>query len=374
LRLVLVTHYYPAHGGGIENAAGQLARALVREAGITIEWIASDCDPPPAGGDGLRCTPAHAWNGIERAIGIPWPVWSPRAVAALREAVAGCDAVHVHDSLYLGSLLAARFARRLGKRLIVTQHTGPVPGAGALPALVGLANRVVARRVLSSADRAFFVSPAVREHFARFCAFRAPPAYAPNGVDAEFYAFASAEQAALLRRETGRDARRPLCLFVGRFTRGKGIDLVLELARAFPQADWVLAGEGELPAGAPAHVAVLRGRRGAGIAALYRMADLLLLPSEREGFPLVVQEAMACGTAALVSPAVAEGCPAVAPLLFVEPLGEGRAERWGRRLGALLDDLAALRAGRAKLADAARAQWSWKATARAYATALGAAT
>src|SRR6185503_5110638 len=151
--------------------------------------------------------------------------------------------------------------------------------------------------------------------------------------------------------------------------------LVLALARAFPQADWIAAGDGVLRPedAAPANLAVLRGRRGAEIAALYRMADLLLLPSEREGFPLVVQEAMACGTAALVSPAVAEGCPPVAPYLFVESLDGDAAEAWRRRLAALLGDLGALRAGRARNAEAARAQWSWHATAQAYIAALDAA-
>ena len=42
---------------------------------------------------------------------------------------------------------------------------------------------------------------------------------------------------------------------------------------------------------------------------LYQAADLLVLPSVGEGFPLVVQEAMACGTPALVGDETAAGCP-----------------------------------------------------------------
>src|SRR6185503_3295735 len=141
----------------------------------------------------------------------------------------------------------------------------PVPGAGLLRLAVGLANRTLSRAALSRADQAFFVSPAVRDYFAGFCPFRAPPAYVPNGVDTERYAFASAGQAVALRRAAGRDPARPLCLFVGRFTRSKGIGLVLALARAFPQADWIAAGDGVLRPedAAPANLAVLRGRRGA---------------------------------------------------------------------------------------------------------------
>lgn len=47
VRIVLVTHFFPAHRGGVEIVAGHLAEALARNSAATITWFASDCDPAP---------------------------------------------------------------------------------------------------------------------------------------------------------------------------------------------------------------------------------------------------------------------------------------------------------------------------------------
>src|SRR5262245_57919756 len=100
MRVALVTHYYPAHRGGIELVAAELARRLAADHGADIVWHASDCDPPPSI-DGVACAPGRAWNGIERASGLPYPLWSLRALRELARSVARADAVHLHDCLYL---------------------------------------------------------------------------------------------------------------------------------------------------------------------------------------------------------------------------------------------------------------------------------
>jgi len=372
MRILLVTHYFSTHRGGVESVAYCLARRMAEEPDVAVDWMASDCDATPDGlPPRLRCIPARSWNAIERRSGLPYPLWSWGAIRRLWQAARDCDIVHLHDSLYMGNVLAFLIARWQRRPVIVTQHVGEIGRARWLPrAALWLLNRTLARMVLSGADRVFFISPAVQRYFDGFCAFRTAPAYLPNGVDGDRYAFASRERMLALRSDAGRDPKRPLCLFVGRFVRRKGVDLVLSVARQLSGVDWILAGNGPMrPEDAGlANVSVLRGRSAPDIVALYQMADLLVLPSTGEGFPLVVQESLACGTPALVSAETAAGCPAMAPWLFVEQLLV--VDCWRSRIERLLEDRDQLHAMRGKLAAAARTQWSWEAAASTYLRAI----
>jgi glycosyltransferase involved in cell wall biosynthesis len=362
MRVVLVTHYYPAHGGGIERVAGEIARRLAGE-GMELEWHASDCDPAP---DDLRCVPAATGNFTEAWLGFPYPLWSPAALARLRSAVRAADVVHLHDCLYFGNQAAFSAARGAGKPVLLTQHVGAVPyRSGALRLLQAAAYRVLGRRVLEGACRVAFISEATRAHFQDRVRFRQAPVTIPNGVDGSLFQPADEARRRTLRHELGIPDGKPLLLFAGRFVEKKGLPLLSRLVPRLADAQWLFAGAGPLdPArwGAP-NVRVMRGLDQARLAPLYQAADLLVLPSVGEGFPLVVQEAMASGTPALVSPETARGLEIPAALLASEPLGASgdAVAQWEARIRALVPPAEAQRCA---LADFARQHWSWENCAR----------
>ena len=367
MRIVLVTHFYPAHGGGVEKVAGQLAMRMAA-LGHEVHWFASDTDEPPDL-PGVRFEPMRSFNGVERATGFPYPLWGAGSLARLARAVRQADAVHVHDCIYASSLFAAGLARRHGKPLAVTQHIGLVPLPPLLRPVLGAANRLGARWVLKRAAGVAFISPAVRRYFETLTGPR--PGYhdVANGVDDQVFHPVDGPPMAQ-RAALGFDPARPLMLFVGRFVAKKRLPLVREMALTRPDWQWCVIGQGpERPQawGLP-NLRVLPSMAQPELVAFYSAADLLVMPSEGEGFPLVVQEAMACGLPACITADVAAGS-AMPGALWIE-LPEVRGETALRGVAAIATWLALpeaqRQAQRAACASYAASTWRWDVAAQAH--------
>jgi len=357
LRLLVVSNYYDNHVGGIEAVAGQLARRLVRR-GVELTWAAAG----PAA-KGVPARPLRSLNVLERRLGLPFPICSPVDLALLLTQVRCYDVVHLHECLYLANQAVFAAARVSGTPVVVTQHVAPIPYRSRVARMsMALLARAAAPLVLGGADRCVFVSARVQGVYARFVRFRHPPQVIPNGVDLTLFHPVDEPTRAACRAALAADGR-PIALFVGRFVEKKGIPWVRHLAGAFPGVRFLLAGAGPLDPcawGLP-NVAVLGPVEHARLPDLYRAADLLILPSFGEGFPLVVQEAMACGTPALVSEETAAGVAGFAEQAFASPLEPAALERaFATAVGA------ADPARRAQVASWAAAHWDWERCTDAY--------
>ena len=371
MKLLKVTSYYDTHRGGAEIVAGVVARGLAAR-GMQVAWAAAAVTPAPAAAPDLAMTPFRASNLLERRLGLPFPLPSPGALAQLARAVAGADAVMLHDSLCPPSLAAFALAKLHRKPVLAVQHIGTIAYRNPLLATAfALADRLLARPLLARAEQVVFISQTTRAHFASL-RFKAAPELVFNGVDTEtFRPLAQGRDREGLRAELGLEPNRPTALFVGRFVEKKGLEHLRRVAALRPEVAFVFAGWGGIdPLGwGLANVSVRAGLSGAGLARLYQAADVLVLPSQGEGFPLVVQEALACGLPVICGAETVEADPEAAPWLSgVAVAGDDTlvAQALSRALTAALT----APGDRMARADFAQTRYAWASAVERYAALL----
>ena len=318
MRILIVSAYFETHRGGIEIIAGALAKEF-RRARQTVTWIASGSDPVPSDDLSGRRVPLGVHNGIENLLGVPFPLPGPSALKAIRREVMASGVVMIHDALYPANIAAFLLARWLGKPVVMTQHIDSVPYANPLlRLLMRCMNRIVTRPILAAADQVVFMSKLTAEKF-KNVVYRRAPQLIFSGADPDIFRPArDAGERAAIRQQFGISSDRPIALFVGRFVEKKGLHILHHAAQLGGEIDWVLAGWGnidpttwELP-----NVRVLQGLNQEALAPLYRAADVFVLPSVGEGFPLVLQEAALCGLPMVCGAETAKADEKLLPLLY----------------------------------------------------------
>jgi len=376
LHVLLVTHYFAEQGGGIERVAAQLATHL-ENTGHRVTWAASDtCPLTESPRAATQCVPMRAWDGIQRATGAPWPIWSLTSIRRLWSLVGKASVVHLHDCLYMGNAFAYLFARLRGRPVVVTQHVSDVPFKSPLLKLaLWLAYQSVGRIILGGADQVIFISEVVRNDFMARFRFRKEPRFIPNGVESSLFTPLDEISREKLRAELfGTSGARTVFMFAGRFVEKKGLSVLRRIAAAMPEHGFVLLGQGPVDPNSWEldNVHVVGAVAQAELVRYYQAADALVLPSVGEGLPLVVQEAMSAGLTAVVSSRTARADSTVSHGVLHAPCTDeldedAVVERWI----ALLDTFDARVAGsdvrRNELRQMATTRWSWESCAAQYA-------
>ena len=364
MRILTVSHFYESHGGGIERVAGHLCRQFTR-LGAEAVWAASDGDQAPEAE--MVTVPLACFNPIEKLTGLPMPVPGVRAIRALAREVRRSDAVIVHDALYITSIAALLMAKAYGKRVILIQHIAGIAfSSRVLRSVMALANLVVTRPMLWAADALVFISDTVRHELVGTPP-RLPCQLLFNGVDrAVFHAQDSRTSAPDILAGVPADRGSRRILFVGRYVEKKGLEVLRALAEARPDLSFLLAGSGPIRPGGwgLANVHELGGQSPQALADLYRAVDVLLLPSVGEGFPLVIQEAMACGLPVVCGEPSNRADPEAATWLRGVAIDLGDPAGSARRCGTAIDSLALTSDERAAMARHASARYDWRTMAQ----------
>jgi D-inositol-3-phosphate glycosyltransferase len=299
MKITIVSSYYPPHLGGLEIVAHYQAKLLAATGNVvTVITSKTDSDRSHYVEDGVEVVRIPALNISERW-GAPFPIFSPSLLWALSRSIKHADIVHVHDAFYMSSFFAALCARWYKKPLVLTQHVAmiahPSKAVMAIQKIVYATSGNVIFRistiVIAFNDRVkeFLLAQGVPER-------KIMALY--NGVDSELFHPVSIEEKDALRAKLGLSTTKKIILFVGRFVPKKGFSKVL--AARSKEYQIVFAG-GDAPSESNEEVVFLGKLSQSMLAEVYQAADIFVLPSEGEGFPLSVQEAMATGLPIITS-------------------------------------------------------------------------
>jgi glycosyltransferase involved in cell wall biosynthesis len=288
IRLALVVR--PAAGGMRRHVSTLLAH-LNREQFAPVLFA-----PPEFKPDILSSDVSH----VPLAIGARTELWADwRAIRALAHDLhENFDIVHAHG--LRGALIGVLAARRAGVASVFTAHN-LVPGGS-----------FFMRRMLASvgrrAARILAVSRAVADTLRAGGVPGTKISVIPNGID--LAPFDTPLDPRAVRAQFGLPADAPLIAAAGRFSREKGLPLLVmavsHLQERLPGVCLALAGEGP---DEPALRAQAKARNAPVVfvgqlpyvAPLFRAADVICVPSVQEGQGIVALEAMAAGKPVVAS-------------------------------------------------------------------------
>lgn len=238
----------------------------------------------------------------ESKLGAPFFILHVLWMLAVRFRDVGVVHAQGTDAQLLSGLLARIL---LGRRLVMTIHSEPVLRLRIRGQGGGLRFRAVKKFVDVIGVLSTPMATTLIEHGAP----REKIVELSNGVDVQRFRPATAEERRSLRAEHGIGASDLVAVFVGRLVALKRVDLLLgawEASGLSGEGLLLIAGDGPERTGLETQAQPMGdsvrflGRHGQPEQIL-RMADVYVLPSQREGQSVALLEAMACGVVPVVS-------------------------------------------------------------------------
>jgi len=298
MHVLLVTHYALPHQGGIEFVVDHLIQRLVTR-GCQVTLLTSDIASDEITPQGWAHIRLPELNFLEN-YAIPFPIFNPlRLARTLNRLLPEIDVVHAHGLLYQDCVTATWMACHRGIPVLLTEHVGLIEyNSRLVNGVEKLAFNTLGRICCRQSDCVTVLNQRVESEIKPLVRSGTPIETVTNGVDTQRFHPPTLAEKAALREKWGLTPDRPAVLFVGRLVEKKGIHLLTgAISDAF---DLVIAGRGSLPATHP-NIKLIGAVSQDTLVELYQACDAFAMPSEGEGFPLAVQEALACGLPIIVT-------------------------------------------------------------------------
>jgi glycosyltransferase involved in cell wall biosynthesis len=297
LRILQVSPLFPPHIGGIEFHVENLSRALA-EGGHEVTVYTSNMPKS-------KKIQKFPQGTVIRFFTLPLPLnnfFSPGLLLRLMER-GRFDIVHVH-SLYHTSSNIAVFCKPFNKYpFILTAHGSP-SYSGGKNKFISLYDRYIGSWMLHTADRIIALTPKQADILNHITACRDKIEIVPNWIDLQKIDRPPSGETVHFREFSSDDT---VLLYVGSLIDRKGINYLITAMRSIsPQVKLVIAGgelighqgvraqlEKQIADQNAKNIFLLGSVSSETLVALYRMADIFVLPSLVEGLPLTLLEAMA---------------------------------------------------------------------------------
>jgi D-inositol-3-phosphate glycosyltransferase len=294
VRVLLVSANFRPSVGGIERFVEVLAHGLAhRGHPVTVVACGTDGGAREESDGGVEIVRLPATDVLDSRLNVPYPLPEPvTATRTLLRLLANADVVHPQDAIYATSTLALTLARRRRVPSVLTQHVAFVPqGNGALDAAQHAA--------IATLGRAARLATAVVSYNPSVAAWaEATWGLEHVGVLPPGVPEAPRVDRGEVRRSFGLPEDRFLALFAGRDVPKKRLGLFLTAQD--PAYDLVAVTDRD-PEEAPVGARILPFLEPDRFRELLAAVDAFVLPSEAEGFPLALQEALVTGLPCVVT-------------------------------------------------------------------------
>ena len=307
MRILIATHYWRPHCGGIETVAWEQARRLVRLGHeVTVVTSKLSGDESFSTEEGVDVHRVAALNLLERR-SVPFPIFSPVLWTLLFRLAKSHDVALVHSHTFLSSVAVAMMGAWRGLPVVVLQHNTYVEYGWPWRFVESLADLILGRLTFRLARRCLAISKESRRYAERLGAGpNVTVLY--NGADlTRFRPVESCDERASIRRRLGLPIDGFVVLSVRRLVLKNGVDSLIGAAEALRDSGslyFVIGGSGP---DAPVLRDMISRKRLSNVSLTgfipdedlpdyYKASDIFVLPSASgEGLGLVVLEAFASG-------------------------------------------------------------------------------
>jgi len=314
--LQVIPFFYPAEAyGGPVPVAYHLSKELVRRGHEVIVYATDAIDsrsrqkPRYLEMEGAK---VYYFRNLSNSLAWRRLFFAPGMVSQLRKEIRTFDIIHLQDYRNFQNIFVHYYARKYNVPYILQAH-GSVVTFFQKGRLKRVFDAIWGRKILKDAAKLIALTPVEVEQYKSMGVGEDNIEIMANGIDVS--AFEDLPKNGEFRVKYGIKDNQKIILYLGRIYRIKGLDLLADafanISKDFSEAKLVVAGpdDGYLPAlkkvvkelAIEEKVLFTGPLYGKAKLEAYVDADVYVLPSVYETFPITVLEACACGLPVVVT-------------------------------------------------------------------------